>query len=282
MQEQTADEAGSSQDDNGVFSERFLHTTKRFTLRIGQKNVRFRLYNVNAESEEHAGVVFRCVTCRKVFSTAVALRDHSKTHASRKIYTCTECGRKFAFRETFARHLKTHQAMASQQGQRAPMTQRFYCSTCGNCFPSVEELDNHKVECGNQDANATPEKPKQMACVQCGKCFQYRRDLVAHERIHSGERPFECGLCGKKYAQQQSLTTHIKAHTAEHAYRCSTCDYTCKDTSTLRKHEESVHFVNAGGPVRSASEQDDVDAYPQMLIPERFNNIPLEMREGFD
>lgn len=125
MQEPTAEEPGSSQDDNGISSDRLLHKTKRFTLRIWQKNLRFRLFNVNAspyqrkasarlaasglESEEHAGVVFRCVTCKEVLPTAVALRDHSKTHSSRKIYTCNECGRKFAFRETLARHMETHQ-----------------------------------------------------------------------------------------------------------------------------------------------------------------------------
>lgn len=43
------------------------------------------------------------------------------------------------------------------------------------------------------------EKTKKHMCATCGKTFQFHGNLKAHERIHSGDKPFKCTTCNQRY-----------------------------------------------------------------------------------
>ncbi|XP_062978643.1 zinc finger protein 723-like [Elgaria multicarinata webbii] len=77
---------------------------------------------------------------------------------------------------------------------------------------------------------------KKHACLECGKAFQYKFELVKHHRTHTGEKPFECPACGKRFFQSTHLNAHLRIHTGEKPYECPKCGRSFNRRSTLTEH----------------------------------------------
>ena len=91
---------------------------------------------------------------------------------------------------------------------------------------------------------------------KCHYC-EYTADsanILRHERIHSGDKPFKCVFPGCEYASARSddVVKHFRRHANERRFQCTRCGFSALDVSSLHYHERTHDGEKAQGAVTSA------------------------------
>ncbi|XP_067635816.1 zinc finger protein 585A-like [Eurosta solidaginis] len=172
-------------------------------------------------SMEKKNEQWTCQLCLKNYSSKRALYDHQRRHSEVRNHICKVCGVGKVTSRELQIHMRTH----------TPNLEKFKCSLCPQEFNHKNAISRH--------VRVVHEGQRRFACNYCPKRFGTRNSQVCHERLHTGERPYNCKICHKSYPQIEGLKSHMKSHDKNlRKHVCSICTQRFITKKNLIDHEK--------------------------------------------
>ena len=176
--------------------------------------------------------IFSCSECSKRFKNPCDFKRHMTTHTSEKNFLCEFCFMAFSFKSNLVRHIQ-------KQHEEEGLNERFKCQYCPNEYKDRSSLKTHE--------RRHTEGPQPHQCPICGKGYAAIQSLEDHIKyVHEGETPPKhiCPVCGKEFKKIQNLKAHHRSHLFGKEFQCDQCEKAFMQKDTLRQHK-TYHCKNA-------------------------------------
>ena len=85
-------------------------------------------------------------------------------------------------------------------------------------------------------------------CDVCSKAFSHKHNLLDHQRLHLGLKPFLCEICCKAFNHKAKMVNHMRTHTGEKPFQCEVCPKTFASKFGMTKHQKVHRTREAKAP----------------------------------
>nr|CAD7430763.1 unnamed protein product [Timema monikensis] len=196
---------------------------------------------------------FVCKVCHRAFSQQANLAKHMSIHTGERPYQCHFCPKAFTQRVNQVKHERTHTG-ERPYSCRCDSSKGFLPKGSDSCIIKlvvssgmflVVPLAVHPHQFYRIVLTMVQRQPQNLvfALTFCGKRFTQQSNMEKHERVHTGDKPYDCKTCSRSFTQQSNLTKHMAVHYKNKPFRCQNCAKSYTQKSNLLKHAKKCPCV---------------------------------------